>query len=80
MFAPKAKVWHKVAQSSGIGSGLNDYFITRNRLLFGFKYASARARFALMRESFRLLFFGRKWQKIGAKDFYFNKFYKGSWK
>src|SRR5258708_859154 len=36
IYQPKAKLWHKVAQSSHIGSDLNDYFISRNRLLFGF--------------------------------------------
>src|SRR3989344_1691721 len=45
-YLPKAKLWHKVAQSSGIGNDLNDYFITRNRLLFGMKYARLRTRFA----------------------------------
>src|SRR5690606_23514864 len=64
-FVPKAKLWHKVAQSSGIGSGLNDYFISRNRMLFGMKYASLRTRFALLREAFRLMFHGRPWQKTG---------------
>ena len=39
LYIPKAVVWHKVAQSSGIGSKLNDYFTTRNRLLFGMRYA-----------------------------------------
>lgn len=80
LYAPPAKVWHKVAQSSGIGSELNDYFITRNRLLFGMCYASARTKFALIRESLKLLFNGRKWQKIGVRDFYLGCFGKGSWK
>ena len=39
VFDPSIKIWHKVSQSSGIGSSLNDYFITRNRLLFGLRYA-----------------------------------------
>lgn len=79
VYTPKAYLWHKVSQSSGIGSDLNDYFITRNRMLFGFRYASVRSKFALFRESVRLLGFGRKWQKIGIRDFYFSKFGKGSW-
>jgi GT2 family glycosyltransferase len=80
MFQPKGIVWHKVAQSSGIGSDLNDYFISRNRLLFGFKYAPTRTKMALFRESLRFLLRGRKWQKIGVRDFYLGKFEKGSWK
>jgi len=80
LFQPKGIVWHKVAQSSNIGSDLNDYFISRNRLLFGLKYAQLRTKIALFRESLRFLLRGRKWQKIGVRDFYLGKFGKGSWK
>lgn len=80
LYAPTAHLWHKVAQSSGIGSELNDYFTTRNRLIFGLRYASLRTKIALMRESLCLLREGRKWQKIGARDFYLKRFEKGSWK
>jgi len=80
MFIPDAKVWHKVSQSSAIGGELNDYFITRNRLLFGMRYAPMRSKIALFKESIRLLKHGRKWQRIGALDFYKGKFGQGSWK
>ena len=80
IYVPKAIVRHKVAQSSRIGSDLNDYFIHKNRLLFGFRNASLRTRFALFRESIRFLLGGRKWQKIGIRDFYLARFGKGSWK
>lgn len=79
IYAPRPHLWHKVSQTSGIGSDLNDYFITRNRMLFGLKYAPWRAKFALIRESIRLLSSGRKWQKIGIRDFYLMRFGKGSW-
>lgn len=79
VFSPKAVLWHKVAQSSGIGSGLNDYFIARNRMYFGMKYASLRTKFALLRESFRLLFTGRHWQRVGIYDYFLGNFWKGSW-
>jgi len=79
IYSPKPFLWHKVSQTSGIGSDLNDYFITRNRVLFGLKYAPWRAKFALIRESIRLLSSGRKWQKIGIRDFYLMRFGKGSW-
>src|SRR3972149_5364896 len=39
VYTPATYLWHKVAQSSGIGSNLNDYFLTRNRLDFGLRYA-----------------------------------------
>jgi GT2 family glycosyltransferase len=79
-YVPEAKLWHKVAQSSAIGSDLNDYYITRNRLLFAIRYAPPYAKLAVIRESFRFALNGRKWQKIGARDFYLRKFGKGSWK
>jgi GT2 family glycosyltransferase len=79
-YVPKAIVWHKVAQSSGIGSDLNDYYITRNRLIFGLKYAPIRSKLALIRESIQLLLIGRKWQKIGVVDYYLGNYGKGSWK
>ncbi len=38
-FFPQAKLWHKnAAASGGSGSRLQDYYITRNRLLFAFKF------------------------------------------
>jgi len=80
LYSPKGVLWHKVAQSSGIGSELNDYFLTRNRMLFGLTYASLRTKFALLKESIKLLLNGRKWQKIGIRDCYFGRFGKGSWK
>lgn len=79
VFDPGAKIWHKVSQSSGIGSDLNDYFIHRNRLIFGFRYAKFRTKMALLRESIKLFIFGRYWQAIGVRDFYLRKFGKGSW-
>lgn len=80
LFVPKAILWHKVSQSSSIGSQLNDYFITRNRLIFGMKYAGKRAKAALVKESLKFMVKGRKWQKIGVVDYYMGKFGKGSWK
>lgn len=80
LFVPDAVLWHKVAQSSGIGSDLNDYYITRNRLLFGVRYAPLRSKIALLRESIRLLFSGRKWQKRGILDFYLGRFREGNFR
>lgn len=81
VFNPTAFLWHKNAKSTGgSGSGLQDYFITRNRMLFGMKYAPLRSKLALIRESMRLLAKGRENQKKGIKDFYTMRFRKGSWK
>ena len=80
VYIPEARLWHKVSQSSRIGSELNDYYISRNRMLFGLKYASPRTKAALFRESIKLLNKGRKWQRLGIRDFYLFRFGKGSWK
>jgi GT2 family glycosyltransferase len=79
LYSPKGILWHKVAQSTRIGSDLNDYFIHRNRMLFGILYAPLRAKIALIKESWKFLINGRKWQKIGIRDFYLGRFGKGSW-
>ena len=78
-YVPGGMVWHFNAGSSKVGGALQDYFISRNRLLFGMRWAPWRAKAALLRESGRLLFKGRKWQKIGVRDFYLRKFGRGSW-
>jgi len=79
VFCPQAKIWHLNSGSSGSGSGLHDYFTTRNRMLFGMKFAPLRSKLALIRESFKIMFLGREWQKIGVRDFFLRKFGKGSW-
>lgn len=80
IYQPAAVVWHKNAQSGGFGSGIHDYFFTRNRLLFGLKYASVKTKFALVRESIRVFLRGNSWKRKGVIDFYLRKFGKGSWK
>lgn len=79
VYTPETCLWHKVAQSSAIGSNLNDYFLTRNRMIFGMKYAPLCTKFALFRESVKLLLIGRKWQKIGVRDYYLGRWGRGSW-
>lgn len=78
-YCPASKIWHLNSGSSASGSGLHDYFITRNRMLFGMKFAPFRSKLALIKESLKLLTTGRKWQKTGIKDFYLGRFDKGSW-
>ena len=78
-FSPNAYMWHKNAASSSSGSTLQDYYITRNRMIFGAAYAPLRTKIALMRESIRILLNGREWQKKGIRDFYLRKFGKGSY-
>jgi GT2 family glycosyltransferase len=80
MYVPTSMVWHKNAGSTGgSGSALQDYYITRNRLMFGFLYSPLRSRLALFKESLILLLKGRMWQRRGIMDFYMSKLGKGSY-
>ncbi len=79
IYESKAILWHKNAASTGSGSELQDYYITRNRLVFGSRYASFRVKIALLRQSLKILLSGRKWQKTGVRDFYLNKLGSGSY-
>lgn len=78
LYAPPAHLWHKNAGSSRVGGALHDYYITRNRLLFGKKFATLRARFALFRESLKFLILGRPWQRRAVLDYYFGNMGQGS--
>lgn len=66
---PNIKIWHKVARGTGIGSSQNDYYITRNRLYFGFKFLSLRTKIALIREGLKNLFIGSSQKKKAFLDF-----------
>jgi hypothetical protein len=80
LYVPSSIIWHKNAGSAGgSGSQLQDYYITRNRLLFGSKFAPIRSKIALFKESLRLLFSGRRWQKQGVVDFYLGRLGKGNY-
>ena len=76
-YVPDSVVWHKNAGSAGgSGSDIQDYYITRNRLLFGNKYAPIRARTSLFREGLMLAIKGRPMQRLGAKDYFLKRFGK----
>lgn len=80
IYAPDAVVWHRNAASAGgSGSSLQDYYISRNRLIFGLKYAPIRSKVALIKESVGLLMKGREWQKKGVRDFYLRRLGRGSY-
>ncbi len=81
VYVPRSIIWHKNAGSAGgSGSKLQDYYITRNRLLFGVRYAGLRAKIALFKESLKVLLKGRYWQKLGIIDFYRNRLGRGSFR
>jgi GT2 family glycosyltransferase len=79
-YVPKAVLWHvNAASSGGSGNQLQDYFLTRNQMLFGMKYAPLRTKIALLRQSFRYLLNGRPKQKQGIKDYYLGRLGKGTY-
>ena len=68
-YFPKTWMWHKVSASTGgSGSSTNDYFLTRNRVYYAMRYSPLRTKFAVLRDTVRLIFIGRLWQKKGALD------------
>ena len=77
IYYPKSVVWHlNAASSGGPGSRLHEYYQTRNRLLFGFKYASGRTKLALSREALRMAINGTDNQRKAIIDAAFGKFGK----
>ncbi|MBI2594623.1 glycosyltransferase family 2 protein [Candidatus Curtissbacteria bacterium] len=77
LFEPKAVLWHKNASSAGgSGSPLQDYYITRNRLLFAFKYASIRTKLAVFRQTLSQI--GNSTKRQAFLDFLKGKFGPGS--
>lgn len=69
VYFPNTHLWHKVSSSTGgSGGSANDYFLTRNRFYFSMKYSPLKTKLAVLKDMLRLIFVGRKWQKIGALD------------
>jgi len=80
MYYPGTCLWHKVSASTGgSGSPTNDYFLTRNRLYFAKRYLSPRTKFAVWRDTLKIAFKGRAWQKKGAVDAIFGVKGMGAW-
>jgi len=73
-YCGEASVYHKVSQTTGVGSVFTDYLLTRNRLYIGFRYAKKRTKFALIREAIKQLISGRQAQKRGIIDFIFGRY------
>ncbi len=77
VYNPKAVVYHKNAKSTGLGSPLQDYFITRNRLLLAFKYVSWQKRLALLKHIILTMNFSTR--RLALFDFLIGNFGKGSY-
>lgn len=77
MYVPSSIVWHVNAGSSGKpGNPLHEYYFTRNRLLLGFRYATLRTKFALVREAIGFFFGKSEVRKKAITDAFFGKFGK----
>jgi GT2 family glycosyltransferase len=78
-YVPTAAMYHENASSSGgAGNVLHDYFLTRNQMIFGMKYAPFRTKVALVKQSLLLIAIGREYQKKGIWDFYLGRYGKGT--
>lgn len=75
LYVPTAQVFHKNAQSAGLGSPRQDYFLTRNRMLFASKFLSFRTKFALFREAIRNI--GIPARRLALIDFLLGDLGKG---
>lgn len=74
-YQPSAAIWHKNAGSTAMpGNPLQQYYLTRNRFLFGMTYAPLRAKIALLRESLRLFISGAPIQKRAISDALLGRF------
>ncbi len=66
----RSSIFHKVSRTAGIGSPYADYMITRNRLIFGMRYAPFKTKLSLIKEALRLLVTGRQTQKKAILAFF----------
>jgi len=68
-YVPSSVLWHvNAGSSSRPGNPLQQYYQTRNRLLVGFRYASARTKAALFREAIWFLFAGPAVRRKAVTD------------
>jgi GT2 family glycosyltransferase len=74
-YVPSSILWHVNAGSSARpGNPLQQYYITRNRLLLGFRYASIRTKLALFREAVRFLLTGSAVRRKAVMDWVLGRF------
>ena len=75
VYSPASVLWHINAGSTGKpGHGLHQYYLTRNRLLVGMRYAPLRTKTALVREAFRFIVSGPPVLRRAVLDFFLRKF------
>jgi GT2 family glycosyltransferase len=74
-YVPSSVLWHvNAGSSSRPGNPLHEYYITRNRMLLGFRYASLHTKFALFREAIQFLFTGSAVRRKAVTDWFLGRF------
>lgn len=77
LYNPTLKLYHKNSATSGVGSPLVDYYLTRNRFALAKKYGTFRLRLALIKEALtrnwasplrRAAFFDYLWGRMGNRN------------
>lgn len=77
VYYPKSVVWHVNAGSTGgAGNPLHEYYLTRNRLLVGMRYAPPRTKIALLREAVEFLMGASAVKQQAVWDFVLGKWGK----
>lgn len=75
-YIPSSVVYHNNAKATGLGSPLQDYYITRNRMLFASKFLSLRTQFALLREALKNI--AKTVKRKAFFDYFLGNFGKGN--
>lgn len=73
-YEPKSHIWHKNAGSSGSGSKLHEYYQTRNRYLFGFRYGPLRTKIFLLKHLLIQYKNGSDTIRLAIKDFILERY------
>lgn len=77
LYCPKSIIWHINAGSSGgAGNPLHDYYLTRNRLRIGMRYAPGRTKFALLKEAIGFAAHGPQEKRKAVLDAVLGRFGK----
>lgn len=76
LYIPQAVVFHGNGESAGACSPFQDYYLTRNRMIFAAKFLSWRAKFALFREAIRNIMIPAR--RLALADFLLGNLGRGS--
>jgi GT2 family glycosyltransferase len=76
-YEPESVIWHKNGGSTeGSGSELQNFYLTRNRLLFFMIHGHFLTRLRTLRLAWRLWWRGNRVEKLAARNFFLRRFGK----